>query len=143
MSQMHKPKWEVSKLLEEYGLRATLARRALLAVLLHETLPRSVEYLRNETSEEIDKVTAYRTLESFVQSGLVRRVDLQHDHAHYELLPGRPHHHHAVCTTCGLVEDIEVPHAQKPEASALKATRAFTHIDSYSLEFFGRCHTCA
>lgn len=133
----------VQKLLTAHGVRVTAPRVALLAVLLQETLPRAIEYLRSKTNSGVDKVTAYRTLEAFVAAGLVRRVELGHDHAHYELIPGRPHHHHVVCTDCGLIEDIVVPHVQKPESVALKASQKFSSVDSYSFEFFGRCSTCA
>lgn len=130
-------------LLAQHGLRATPARRSILKILLNETLPRSIEYLRNAAGGSIDKVTAYRTLEAFAAAGIARRVDLGHDHAHYELIPGRPHHHHAVCTDCGHIEDIVVPHPKHPEAAALAAASSFTSIDSYSFEFFGRCTTCS
>src|SRR3989344_4051944 len=73
---------------------------------------------------------------------VIRRVDLRHDHAHYEFTPDF-HHHHAVCKKCGLVEDIEVPHSPAPEKEALKAAKKFSAINTYSLEFFGLCKSCS
>jgi len=85
----------------------------------------------------------YRALEALHAARLVTRVNLEHDHAHFELVAGREHHHHAVCRVCGHIQNIEVPHPPKPEAEALKRASDFSLLDSYSLEFFGLCKHCA
>lgn len=136
------PKHDFATLLRENGLRATPGRLALLTVLAKETRPRSVEDLLQALQGDMDKVTLYRALEALRDAGIVARVNLEHDHAHYELLVGRPHHHHAICRGCGHVEDIEVPHAPALEREAHKRTRGFSHIDRHSLEFFGLCRSC-
>lgn len=134
---------DIPALLRENGLRATPGRIQLLQVLSKERLPLPVERLKEKLEEKLDTVTVYRTLEALRSAGLVERTDLQHGHAHYELMHGRPHHHHAVCRTCGLIEDIEVPHAKDPAKDAERSARKFSSIDSYALEFFGTCTRCA
>lgn len=134
---------DIPALLRENGLRATPGRIQLLSVLSKEPLPLPVDAIRTKLKEKLDTVTVYRTLEALRAAGLVERTDLQHGHAHYELMHGRPHHHHAVCRSCGLIEDIEVPHAKDPAKDAERSARKFSSIDAYALEFFGTCTRCA
>ena len=130
-------------LLREHNLRATPGRIQILEALSKEKHPVTVDRIRESLSEKLDTVTVYRTLESFEAARLVIRTDLQHGHAHYEIVSGRDHHHHAVCRSCGLIEDIEIPHPAKPEKEAERAATKFAAIDSYALEFFGTCTSCA
>ncbi len=130
------------KLLRDAGLRATPGRLKLLTLLQKEPTPVTVTYLERKMRGELNQVTLYRALEALAKVGIVSRVNFEHDHAHYELTVDRPHHHHVVCRSCGHVEDIEVPHSSAPEKDALKGTKEFARIDSYSLEFFGACRAC-
>lgn len=131
-----------ASLLRDAGLRATPGRLALLAILAKEPKPVTVQTLEKRMKGALNHVTLYRALEALTEAGIVARAGLGHDHAHYELLAGRPHHHHAVCRGCGLVEDLEVPHSEAPEKDAQRRTRSFATIDRYSLEFFGLCRSC-
>lgn len=133
---------DFTALLRENNLRSTPGRVRVLSVLSKEKHPLSVDRIREKLSESLDTVTVYRTLEALKAAGLVERTDLQHGHAHYELVAGRPHHHHAICRTCGLIEDIEVPHQAAPEKDAERAAKKFAAIDAYALEFFGICTRC-
>lgn len=130
-------------LLRENGLRATSGRVAILSALEREQKPITIEELKGRLSEELDTVTLYRALDALCAVKLVERSDLRHGHAHYELLAGRAHHHHAICRECGTIEDIEVSHATEPEKEAVRNAASFASIDAYTLEFFGRCKSCA
>lgn len=130
-------------LLREHNLRATPGRIQILEMLSKEKHPVSVDRIRDSLSVRLDTVTVYRTLEAFEAVHLVMRTDLRHGHAHYEMVSDRAHHHHAVCRSCGLIEDIEIPHPAKPEKEAERAAKKFAAIDSYALEFFGTCTSCA
>ncbi len=126
--------------LRTHGMRATEGRISLLKTLARQKKPISIEDLQHKLSERLDTATLYRALEALADARLVERVDLQHGHAHYELIPGRPHHHHAVCRSCGTIEDIELSHA--PEQEAARRTKQFSIIDTHRLEFFGLCSNC-
>lgn len=132
-----------ASLLRSTGLRATEGRLALLTLLAKESKPLAVHQIEKKMKGALNQVTLYRALEALEKASIVVRVNLEHDHAHFELAVGRPHHHHAVCRDCGLVEDIEVPHAPLPQKDAAKQAKAFAVIDRYSLEFFGLCRKCA
>lgn len=133
---------DYATVLREHGLRATEGRIRLLAALAREDKPVSIEQLKKKLGARLDTATLYRALEALREARLVERMDLQHGHAHYELRVGRPHHHHAVCRSCGAIEDLEIPHASKPEKEAQLRSRQFSIIDAYSLEFFGLCIRC-
>ncbi|HEY0948258.1 MAG TPA: Fur family transcriptional regulator [Candidatus Paceibacterota bacterium] len=131
------------QLLRDAGLRATPGRIALLHALAKEPKPVPVEKLAKSLKGKLNQVTLYRALEAFENANIVTRAGLGHEHAHYELLLDRPHHHHAVCRACGHVEDIEIPHSPSPEKDAERRAKGFASIDRYSLEFFGTCRSCA
>ena len=126
------PKADRAELLRSAGLRATPGRLSLLEVLDKEPKPVTVQQLEKRMKGALNHVTLYRALEALTSAGIVARVDLGHDHAHYELVAGKPHHHHAICRDCGLIEDIEVPHSPSPEQEAMKKARNFAQIDRYS-----------
>ena len=129
-----------ARVLREAGFRATFGRLALLEALEKAKRPVTVGELARELRKHLDQVTAYRALEAFEEKGIVRRIDLGHDHAHYELTEGK-HHHHVVCDSCGKMEDVEV--AEKDiEHAALRTARDFKSIRAHSLEFFGMCRAC-
>lgn len=128
--------------LREAGQRVTPARVAVLTILEQEKRPLSVEKIINLIGEgNIDYVTAYRTLTMLKKSRLVRQVDFQHNHAHYEL-SSLGDHHHVVCVKCDRVEDVTDCHVEQMEKVALKES-GFQEITQHSLEFFGVCKKCA
>lgn len=132
---------DIKEILKESGFKATPGRLALLELLSHEHKPLSVEAVAKRLKGTLNEVTLYRALEAFTKAGLVRRVDLGHDHAHYEILVNRGHHDHVVCTKCGAVEDVEGCALVPLQKTALKQSH-FKSIYSHNLEFFGVCRTC-
>lgn len=132
--------------LREAGLKATTPRLVVLEVLARTKKPMGVPELQQALAKgDADTVTLYRILEDFSAAGIVRRVDLRHGHADYELVHAGPHghhHHHIVCTSCGRIEDIDACAGKPLEAEALRASTHFKTIEDHSLEFFGVCAEC-
>lgn len=128
-------------LLRNAGYKATPARLAILELMDSSQRPLSAQGIIDELCGEYDPVTVYRTVRSLRDSGIIQQVDLRHNHAHYEVA-GKEHHHHAVCTHCGTVEDLEYEHASLVR-DALARSRSFAVLTSHSLEFFGLCKKCA
>ena len=123
-------------------MKATKARLSVIKALQARREPITVSELKRTSTKKIDVATLYRILEQCVAAGLVARVDFQHDHAHYELAVGRKHHHHIICTECGVSEDIDSCHAQNLEKKVLRESKDFTTLTHHSLEFFGNCNRC-
>jgi len=84
----------------------------------------------------------YRALEALIEVGIVRQIDMQHAHAHYELVAGEKHHHHLICKHCSKVEDVESCDIADIECTVLKKSKSFASIQNHSLEFFGLCKKC-
>lgn len=131
---------DFSQKLRQKGYRLTTQRQRVLAVLTDR--PQSVEEvliaLKNK-DETPDKVTIYRTLDCFVDLGIVSKTQFKDKTAKYELLAEDSHHHHLVCDNCGSVEDIALN-----EAALLRKVSEQTNfqVKSHSLEFFGLCVNC-
>lgn len=127
--------------LKEFGLKATQPRLAILDTLNASQIPLSArEIHRKVKSANADQATIYRNLQTLAAAGLIRRVNFQHDHNHYEL--AGHHHHHAICENCGKVVDISKCDIAGLEKQVL-AVSGFAQINSHALEFFGLCKNCA
>jgi len=82
----------------------------------------------------------YRTLTSFEESGILKKVDLRKNSMHFELSDS--HHHHIVCTACDTVEDFENKEIEKVLAKVAGKSSRFKNIKEHSLEIFGLCMKC-
>lgn len=121
------------------GYRMTKPRQEIFAVLGHA--PQSVVEIMNELNKkelQIDKVTIYRTLTSFVELGIVEETQFKNKISVYELAD-QDHHHHVVCEACGKIEDIHLD--ENLLVQAAKKNSSF-QITSHHLEFFGLCKKC-
>jgi len=130
-------------ILHRKGYKATPARVALLTTLSAAAKPLSVEDIIEKLKTSApDIATVYRAVKEMKKSGLIRQVDLQHSHAHYELVDAKDHHHF-VCTQCGRVVDFKGCNLENMIATALKNTPGFAKVTEHSLELFGLCAQCA
>jgi Fur family ferric uptake transcriptional regulator len=87
----------------------------------------------------IGRATVFRTLETLVDAGVARRLELDgHVYAYVACLP--EHHHHVACTRCGRVEEIDEAYIT-PIAQRLARDLGF-EIDDARLDFYGRCAAC-
>lgn len=143
MTKSHRSITQYETLLRDHGLRVTRGRITLLTVLARQVVPQSITAIRTLMRPCPDKVTLYRSLEILERAGIIRRVDLRHAHAHYELMSGREHHHHLVCTHCGEVEDVEVCTGTNIERNVLNRSSRFASVQDHALELFGTCKMCA
>ncbi len=129
-------------LLRSSSLRATQPRVRVLAVLEQSEYPLSVADIESMLKRpKVDQVTIYRTLETFVQAGLVNHVELHQGRSFFELAT-RGHHHHLVCRGCGRVEDVEECGMDAIEKKVIKQSKNFASVASHALEFFGDCKDC-
>lgn len=142
IANMKKDSPDFALSLRSAGYRATSTRINLLKMLWLQTQPLTVSEIQKKLGRSVDGVTVYRALQAFQSSGLVREVDFQHGHAHYELILGKEHHHHLVCTGCCVVEDISLCLPPLLEKKILSKSKRFDSIADHSMEFFGLCNIC-
>jgi Fe2+ or Zn2+ uptake regulation protein len=139
-----KTEFNPKEILHKSGYRATPGRVRLLENLNKASKPLTVAQIHIILGAQgINEVTLYRAIESLVSSGIVRRVDLQQDHAYRYELAGQHHHHHIVCTKCGAVEDFSAVSCSSILKKAAKKSSSFKTINSHSMELFGVCAHCA
>lgn len=131
-------------MLKESGLRVTDHRLLVLETVSKVKQPVTVyelvESLRKK--EDIDQATVYRNLSSLHEAGLLRRLDFNHGHAHYELETGRASHQ-LVCSNCETIEKIEGISIDDTVKKMLKKSKKFRETRSHSVEIYGLCRTCA
>lgn len=126
--------------LKKNGYRITKPRQEIIKVLKSYPLTVSdIHHLLTRKNIRIDLASVYRTLELFVELGIVRRIEIGGDKNRYELSDEENHHHHLVCNNCGTIEDITVNENSLLEEVNNKS--AFK-IDHHHLEFFGLCRDC-
>lgn len=130
--------------LRDHGLRATQARIDLIAFLEKTHKPLRPQEIANEL--KADTATIYRALNKLVESGIVRRLDLDEQAKFYELERGDDHHH-LVCTGCQKIEDVRIcgDDACRVDRLASQALQgsSFKNVSHHRLEFFGICKNCA
>ena len=128
-------------ILQQYDLKSTPARIAVLSFLDERRQPLDADtiydHLRSE-HDQADKVTIYRTLDTFYQKGLINRLDFREGKYRYEL--SDDDHHHLICEVCGRVEDI-------PDCNVVSLLHKLNKetgflVKHHSLEFFGVCQLC-
>lgn len=131
----------IESALKARGLRATRHRIALVGTLATANTPKTAEEIRDRM-EEIDLVTVYRNLQALTRAGITREVRFKDAAIRYELA-GDSHHHHVVCTGCGVVDELDECDVAPIERKALTTSKRFASIEEHALEFFGTCRACA
>lgn len=129
-------------LLTRASLKHTPARVHVLKFFSDECGPINAEHIAKHIKDKsINLVTIYRTLKSFEEAGIIRRVNLNQDSVYYEL--AEHHHHHIICTGCGTLEEFETCHISPLTKSILTHSKKFKSITDHSLEVFGLCNKCS
>ena len=136
------------KILHAVNLKATQPRIEVLKVLARATSPLRIKDISSKLASlrsNIDTVTVYRTIESLLEKGMVRRVDFGEDSAYYELDSGEDIHH-VSCTMCRSRENIKkcfFLENQKNAKKVLAQANTFASVTRHSIEYFGVCTKCA
>jgi len=116
----------------------------------HRSASQPIKVFRSLSAQEIldslpsntDQTTVYRTLKSLKEKGVIKQIDLRHNHAHYELA-NIAEHHHIICLSCGRIEDVHHCGIEGIQDAALHSSMHFVEIRQHALEFYGICKSCA
>jgi Fur family transcriptional regulator, ferric uptake regulator len=127
--------------------RYTRQRRMMVDALSFIARPATITELL-DTVPDLPVSTAYRNLAVLAEAGVVRRVNGSDEFGRFELAEevSGHHHHHAVCSRCGLV--IDATSSPKLEAALAETARAIAQengfdVADHQLELVGRCSRCA
>ena|SRR6266542_1393909 len=138
--------WAVAPRLRATGQRLTPGRRALLDILARASHPLTIaEILR--VGQGLALSSAYRNLVVLEQAGVVRKVVTEEDFGRYELAEDlTEHHHHLVCSSCGIVEDL--PTDARVEGVMREVAASATELSGFTpkghrLDMVGLCSNCS
>lgn len=124
--------------LQAAGLRVTQVRLRVLRALTQQQAALSHADIETALAQGVDRVTLYRTLDSFVSAGLAQKqVDPQRI-TRFTLNDGADHgaHAHFQCDDCGSVYCMPV---KPPRRMHLPAG---FEVVSAALQFRGQCPAC-
>jgi len=123
------------------GLRVTHQRMEIFKELTKAKEHPTAEYVFNKVRRRLSMIsldTVYRTLSTFEEHGLIKRVHLVDNTARFDINLDK--HHHLVCTRCNKIEDF-----YWEDFDSLKlppALQAWGDVDSRHVEVRGLCSGC-
>lgn len=124
------------------NMRRTVSRVAVLKALSNTSKPQSAEQISLKLgSKGPDKVTIYRTLESFVKAGFVHKAYLEARQWHFELADhcsDKQCHPHFVCNGCGQMQCL--PETSSP---AIKVPVKGFVVHRQQIKLEGLCPSCS
>jgi Fur family ferric uptake transcriptional regulator len=132
--------------LRKDGQRFTTGRQLILRTLQEVGGPITIPgILRLQPS--LAQSSVYRNLAVLEHAGLVSKISMGDEHAHYELGEEitNHHHHHLVCTHCGTVSDVTLSAAaERALDKALReaASGASFELHQHRVDLLGHCATC-
>jgi Fur family peroxide stress response transcriptional regulator len=127
--------------LEDSGLRCTPQRFSVMSFLLdHHGHPTAAEIFEgvNRLDPRSSRATTYNNLRDLVQAGLVREVAVEGRSARFDAKGIQ--HHHFICDTCGVVEDLDFYAVPQPPSASL-GTRVLHQVELIARGLCARCAT--
>lgn len=123
--------------------RRTPQRAAITDILESSDRFRSAQEIHEQLRSRGDKIglaTVYRTLQDLARDQKIDVLRTPLGESAYRSCASVGHHHHLVCTSCGISVEIENPVLEKwADESARR--HGFTH-ESHTAEIYGRCASC-
>lgn len=115
----------IESLLKRNRLSVTDSRRKILQLFLEHTGAMAHGDIEKGAGEKFDRVTVYRTLQTFVDKGIIHVIPTADNSIRYALCKddcGEGHHHdhhiHFVCTNCNktyCLDDVVTPDIKLPK----------------------------
>jgi len=130
---------ELEKLLASSQLRITKPRKAIFQTLKIAVNPLSQVEIAALTPS-IDRGSVYRTIELFLELGVVSSITHGWKQRFELAAPFRPHHHHLHCVKCGKTEEIQ---SERLEGMIHEVAGASNfHVIGHTFEVTGICSAC-
>jgi Fur family ferric uptake transcriptional regulator len=133
----------IDELLKQNQLSVTSGRRKILELFLHHEGALSHSDIEKKAGEKFDRVTVYRTLQIFLEKGLIHNIPTADNSIRYALCKDncsaghhQDDHVHFICNACGntvCLEEVNVP--------AIKLPRGFV-AEQVEMLVSGVCKSC-
>jgi Fur family peroxide stress response transcriptional regulator len=132
---------ELEQVCRTNGLPLTVQRRAIMGALAerrdHPTADQVFDTIRSRMPG-VSRTTVYRVLETFVQHGIVHKINSPMARARFDADTVR--HHHLRCTGCDAVSDL---HDTTLDRLPLPSPgNGGFEIHDFTIDFTGRCSRC-
>lgn len=114
----------VAELLRRSNLSITESRKKILSLFLQTPDALAHGDIEKKAGEKFDRVTIYRTLQTFVEKGIIHSIPTSDNSVKYALCKGcgEGHHHddhvHFICSNCGktiCMDNVVSPKIDLPE----------------------------
>jgi Fur family ferric uptake transcriptional regulator len=115
---------QVDNILKQHQLSVTGSRKKILELFIRNDGALAHSDIEKKTGERFDRVTVYRTLQSFLEKGIIHTIPTSDNSVRYALCKDdckEGHHHdnhvHFVCSECSntiCLEDVTVPEVKLP-----------------------------
>ena len=115
---------QVESLLRRNSLSITESRKKILYLFLEQAGALAHGDIEKKAGEKFDRVTVYRTLQTFVDKGIIHTIPTADNSIRYAVCKdhcSEGHHHdhhiHFVCNTCGntyCLDDVVTPEINLP-----------------------------
>jgi len=112
-------------ILRKKQLSLTVSRKKILNLFLAAEGALSHGQIEKQLGEEFDRVTIYRTLQTFLDKGIIHDIPTADNMVHYAICHDNcaagvhhDHHIHFICEQCGhtvCLEDVHVPTIRLPK----------------------------
>ncbi len=116
---------QINSILKRNSLSVTSGRKKILELFLENNAALSHGDIEKKAGEKFDRVTVYRTLQSFVEKGIIHSIPTADNSILYALCKdncSEGHHHdnhiHFICSKCGdttCLENISTPMIKLPD----------------------------
>lgn len=116
---------DINDILKKNQLSVTDSRKSILDLFIHTNGALAHADIEKQTGEKFDRVTVYRTLQVFMEKGIIHTIPTSDNSIRYALCKDEcagGHHHdnhvHFLCTVCGLttcLDFVNVPEVNLPK----------------------------
>ncbi|MDF1545841.1 MAG: Fur family transcriptional regulator [bacterium] len=123
------------------GLRVTHQRTEIFRALLKHTDHPTTEGVFQQVRKHLKTIsldTVYRTIATFEEHGLIRRVHQIDNATRFDV--NISNHHHLVCSRCNKIEDFYWPDFDRMKLP--KSTSHWSGIEVKHVVVNGLCSTC-
>lgn len=114
----------IDDMLKSNNLSITGSRKKILEIFFSSNGALAHGDIEKRTSEKFDRVTVYRTLQTFLEKGIIHTIPTADNAIRYALCKdscGEGHHHdnhvHFICSVCNIticLEDVLIPSVRLP-----------------------------
>ena len=116
---------QIEEILKKNHLSVTDSRQKIMQLFLKSNGALAHADIEKKTGESFDRVTVYRTLQSFVEKGIIHLIPTRDNSIRYALCKDdceEGHHHdnhvHFICEECSktiCLDDVTIPQVKLPK----------------------------